>query len=47
MATLLSTMPKPEDDEPHGGPIGALLIAIPISLLLWGAAVFALLNLVR
>lgn len=47
MASLVSTPIKSEDDSPDAGPIGALVIAIPISLLLWGGVVWALLKFVH
>jgi hypothetical protein len=48
MAPLASAALERENEESSaGGPFGALFIAIPVSLLLWGAAVFVLLNLVH
>ena len=48
MASFASTALRTDNEESStGGPIGALLIAIPVSLVLWGAAVFVLLNLVH
>ena len=45
MATL--THISADDDARPGNPIGALVIAIPLSLLLWGAVVFVMLKLVH
>ncbi len=49
MSSLASAAPRREDDDgaldgtqSSGGPIAALLIALPISVLLWGI-VFAIL----
>ncbi len=37
MASLAYPAPRNEDDETAtGGPIAALVIAVPISLILWG-----------
>jgi hypothetical protein len=48
MALITSTKSTKDNEESsRGGPIGALLIAIPVSFLIWGAAVFVLLNLVH
>lgn len=47
MAFLAPTKRSQEDEESSGGPIAALLIAIPLSFLLWGAAALILLNLVH
>jgi hypothetical protein len=48
MTPLVSTAPRTDEEETStGGPIGALIIAIPISLALWGIVVFVLLNLVH
>ncbi len=48
MAFLAPTKPtKDEEETSTGGPIAALLIAIPLSFLLWGLAAFILLNLVH
>ncbi len=48
MTFLASTAPQIDEEEiSTGGPIGALIIAIPISLALWAIVVFLLLNLVR
>ncbi len=55
MASLISTVqPKEEtakfqedEETATGGPIGALVIAIPISLILWGTIFFVIFNLVH
>ncbi len=48
MAFLSSTAPRHDDEESStGGPIAALVIAVPISLLLWGIVVVVLFNLFR
>ena len=37
MASLVYPAPRNDDDETStGGPIAALVIAVPISLILWG-----------
>ncbi len=48
MASLASSAPR-KDDEEHstGGPIGALVIAVPVSLVLWGALFVVIFNLVH
>lgn len=48
MAFLAQSKSTRDDEETSGGgPFAALLIAIPLSFLLWGAAAFLLLNLVH
>jgi hypothetical protein len=52
MASLASTpSPTIEDDSTSGlsnaGPIGALVIAIPMSLMLWGIVAWVVLKLVH
>jgi hypothetical protein len=49
MDATVSTAVRIESEErlTGGGPIGALLIAIPVSLALWGVVIFVLLNLVH
>ncbi len=48
MASRIITAPRKEDEETStGGPIGALVIAIPISLLLWGVVLVVLFHLVH
>jgi hypothetical protein len=48
MAPLESAaLQKDNEERSTGGPFGALLIAIPLSLLLWGVAALLLLNLVH
>ncbi len=48
MSSLVSPAPRRDEDEVStGGPIAALVIAIPISVLLWGiviAVLFALIH---
>ncbi len=54
MSSLVSTAPRREDDDgvldgtqSTGGPIAALVIALPISLLLWGIVFAALFTLIH
>ncbi len=48
MTSFVSSAVRTDEEESStGGPIGALVIAIPISLALWGVVVFILLNLVH
>ncbi len=54
MSSLASTAPRREDDDgvldgtrSTGGPIAALVIALPISLLLWGIVFAALFTLIH
>ncbi len=48
MAYITKRAPRVEDEEiPTGGPIAALVVAIPISLLLWGVVMYVLFNLIR
>ena len=48
MSVISGAAPRPEDEEEStGGPIGALVIAVPISLLLWGAVMFVLFHFIR
>lgn len=42
-----AALQKENEESTAGGPIGALFIAIPVSLLLWGAAALFLLNIVH
>ncbi len=47
MATIYHPAHKPDEEPQRGGPIGALVIAIPVSLLLWAVVVLVLLTLVH
>ncbi len=49
MASLAHTAPRRDDEEETtgGSPITALVIAVPLSLLLWGIVFLVLLNFVR
>jgi hypothetical protein len=48
MASRVYPAPRGDDDETFtGGPIAALVIAVPVSLILWGIVFLVLFNLVR
>ncbi len=48
MSSMASTAPRSDDDENStGGPIAALVIAVPISVLLWGIVFTVLFALIR
>ncbi len=48
MSCLASTTPHKEDDERStGGPIAALIIAVPVSVLLWAIVFVVLFNLIH
>ncbi len=48
MASLSSTIIQHDDEESsRGGPIAGLVVAVPVSLLLWGIVMFVLFNLIR
>ncbi len=48
MASISSTAPRHDDDEnSRGGPIAGLVVAVPISLMLWGVVMFVLFNLIK
>ncbi len=49
MASLVYPAPRGDDDETSktGGPIAALVIAVPISLIWWGIVILVLFRLVH
>ncbi len=48
MSYLSSTAPRHDEEEnSRGGPIAGLVVAIPISLMLWGVVMFVLFNLLK
>ncbi len=48
MSSLSSTAPRHDDEESsRGGPIAGLVVAVPISLLLWGVVMFVLFNILK
>ena len=48
MATIITRLPATiEEEDAAGSPIGAVVIALPISLLIWGAIIVALFNLIH
>ncbi len=48
MASLSTAAPRRDEEENStGGPIAALVIAVPISLVLWGVVMFVLVNLIH
>ncbi len=48
MSSLSSAAPRHDDEESsRGGPIAGLVVAVPISLMLWGVVMFVLFNLIK
>ncbi len=49
MASLATTARRREEEEEpsNGGPISALVIAVPVSLAIWGALFFVIFNLIH